>query len=110
MASMQNAMLRNLRRFVEHHLVGVVDWKDVSLSIPHEHEGNVVQVQLDVGGRYHTVRVESPDFNTSCPNGRVLLDAREMGPIDDASWIKAASLIRTRSNGRQPEPDGAAIR
>jgi len=110
MASMRDAMVRNLRQFTEQYLSGLVNWERVVIEIPDDHEGDVVLARFGIGGGEHTVRVESPDFSPQHPNGWVLLDGRELGPIDDASWIKAAKLVmRTEADGRQSQPDGASI-
>jgi len=103
-------MVRNLRQFVETYLVGSTIWEHASIAIPNEHAGDVVEASLDVSGRYHTVRVESPELSPMFPNGRVMLDAQEIGPIDDASWKLAAKLMIEGSHGRQPKPDGAIVR
>jgi len=111
---MQDSMVRNLRHFVEFDLATIVDWDKVKLVIPSDYEGNVVIALFRVAGNgEHEVRIESPEFSSSNPNGRVLLDQQAIGPIDESTWTKAAMRIKSHRaryeahNGRQS--DGATV-
>src|SRR5271157_1402541 len=94
MANMTNSMLRNLQHFVEFDLAGVVKWHDCRVVIPVEGDGNVVEVELDVGGRRYNVRIESSDYGNKNQLGRVLLDDKAMGPIDEKTWDAVAMEIK----------------
>ena len=94
MASMRDAMVRNLKGFVDEHLTGQLNWDKVRLTIPAENEGDVAEITFAFNGSMHVVRIESSDH--SPPAGRVLLNARDMGPIYVASWEAAARALRGR--------------
>jgi hypothetical protein len=83
-------MVRNLKAFVTEHLPGQVDWERVKLTAGDD--GEVVEIAFAFGRGQHVVRVESPDY--SPPNGRVLLDTRDLGPIDVTSWEAVARALR----------------
>jgi hypothetical protein len=86
-------MVRNLRHFIDYDLAGVVKRDGCRIEIPLDGGGNVAEAWFTAGGRSYTVRVESSDYTVE-QLGRVLLNDKPMGPIDERTWDAIALEIK----------------
>ena len=92
MANMTDCMLRNLQRFVQQHLMGLVSWSSCEPIVPADGDGDVVEIGFDIAGTRYYVRVESSEF--APPMGRIIFDGRPVGVIDEKTWDKVAQQIK----------------
>jgi hypothetical protein len=90
--NMADAMRRNLQRFVEQDLAGVVRWDEVHVRVPASGEGEVVEIEFDVGPEHYLVAVSSSDAKP--PLGEVAVNLVARGPIDEGVWRNIAEQIK----------------
>lgn len=106
MANMADAMLRNLQRFVEAELHGLVPWEQCRTMVPSVDEGNAAEAHFKVNGKSFNVRVESSE--KAPPLGRITLNGAMVGNIDYTVWKEVARQIKEAFRGGQGNQGAAA--
>lgn len=104
MASITSAMTRNLQRFVEYDLAGLVSWQNCKVMVPKKGGGDIVEIMFTVDHVGHVVIIEAPGEEIGNHRGRIILDGEILGVIDAAVWKRAAEILKQETlNGREPQ-------
>jgi hypothetical protein len=96
MANMIDSILRNLQRFFEYDLMGIVKWDTVRVFIPKDDndEQQAAGVRFQLADKDYEILVESSDVNPKYNCGSVFLNDKRIGPIDEKTWTAMALEIK----------------
>jgi hypothetical protein len=90
---MTDCLMRNMQRFVEFDLAGILRWDRVRLVVPVDGGGAAVEMSFTLDGRRFDIREESSDLKP--PLGEISMNNKVCGPIDAATWAKLAIEIKS---------------